>query len=222
MKCDYDVMTFVRNCPDEYHILENKGIISSAIIIEKGSVYHAGRNEHADRDEHAGEKIRHTSEATHRLVSELCSQAKEDGCNALCGVSVSYSAGSDGELIIGASAEEVIIENNTKTEKLISNAISAVSAVNQASRKSGSESGEYFIRINSVKPENEDELTVILAGLMTDSDSEELLDVCDSLPYMIKGRFNAVAAFDAVNKMSEQGIDADILDDSGQLLYNAR
>ena len=209
MKCDYDVMTFVRNCPDEYHILENKGIISSAIIIEKGSVYHAGRNEH-------------TSEATHRLVSELCSQAKEDGCNALCGVSVSYSAGSDGELIIGASAEEVIIENNTKTEKLISNAISAVSAVNQASRKSGSESGEYFIRINSVKPENEDELTVILAGLMTDSDSEELLDVCDSLPYMIKGRFNAVAAFDAVNKMSEQGIDADILDDSGQLLYNAR
>src|SRR5574344_223516 len=98
MKCDYDVMTFVRNCPDEYHILENKGIISSAIIIEKGSVYHAGRNEHADRDEHAGEKIRHTSEATHRLVSELCSQAKEDGCNALCGVSVSYSAGSDGEL----------------------------------------------------------------------------------------------------------------------------
>lgn len=212
-----EIMTFTGSCPEECHILKNKGIISSALIIGKENVYRYDKECGDNRD--ISETSDSTADAAHRLIEELCRRAENDGCNALCGVSVSYSAYPGEGIIIGATAEEVILEKTAKTEKMISNAISAVSAVGALRKRSGDDNGEYSIRINSVRPGNEDELTVILAGLMADAGTEELFDACDNLPYTIKGRFSAVSAFDAVNKMSEQGISADVLDDQGQTLY---
>lgn len=216
-----EVITCLAQCPEGYHIVECRGVISSAAVISREEVCMLDGVHVSDTDDRAAGGIRKTSAAAGELLDELCRQAGEAGCNALCNVRYTYSACPDGSLVAGISADKVKIERDLKTDSLISDAISAAHAAGAMRGGAVTEDGEYTIRINSVEPGNEDELTAILAGLSSDPDDDEIYEAHLNLPFMMKKKLNAVISFDAVNRMKEQGINADVLDDTGRIVYGA-
>ena len=216
-----EVITCSTHCPDGYHIVERRGVVSSAAVISRDLVCVFDDAQELCTGDCGNGNMHETSAAAGRLLDGLCRQAGEAGFNALCNVRYSYSACPDGSLAVGISADEMKVEKDLRTDSLISEAVNAAHAAGAMRSGAATEDGEYTLRVNSVSSGSEDELTVILAGLSSDPDDDEIYEAHLNLPFLMKKKLSAVISFDAVNRMKEQGINADVLDDTGRIVYGA-